>query len=146
MFGLFKKKDKPEIKRGTETPAAPFEILLPQELTQGQVPDLRIGSKVLDILRKSSNDVQILEVFEDMPVVDSNNAQLKEFANIVNGAKQTSVLKEQIDLMCFAPKQSGSIGVLCCLVNGDLHEFHVANRGGGATLNYQFTKVVHAKA
>ena len=68
MFGLFKKKSKPEIKRGTEAPVAPFEILLPEELTQGQIPDLRIGSKVLDILRANSNDVQTLEVFEGMPV------------------------------------------------------------------------------
>ena len=146
MFGLFKKKSKPEIKRGTEAPIAPFEILLPDELTKGQIPDLRIGSKVLDILRANSDDVQTLEVFEGMPVVNSNNAQLKEFANVVNGAKQTSVLRDQIGLMCFSPQRPGSLGVLCCLVNGVLHEFHVINQGGGATLNYQFTKVVHATA
>ncbi|WP_394176380.1 hypothetical protein [Thalassotalea litorea] len=146
MFGLFKKNSKPEIKRGTEAPVSPFEILLPEELTQAQIPNLHIGSKVLDILRTNSNDVQTLEVFEGMPVVNSNNAQLKEFVNVVNGAKQTSALKEQIGLMCFAPKTPDSLGALCCLVNGVLHEFHIINRGGGATLNYQFTRVVHAKA
>ncbi len=146
MFKLFKKKKSPEIRQGIEPPVAPFEILLPDQLTKGEVPDLRIGSKVLDILHSSQTELQTLEMFEGMPVVNSNNAQLKEFANVVNGARQTSAPKSQIAAMAFPPKQEGSIGVLCCLVNGVLNEFHILNRGGGATLNYQFTKVVHAKA
>ncbi|HFQ5328600.1 TPA: hypothetical protein ACGUOR_004614, partial [Vibrio vulnificus] len=146
MFGLFKKKSKKEVKRDFEAPIAPFEILLPDELTKMEIPDLRIGSKVLDLLRSNPAEIQTLEVFNDMPVVNSNNAQLKDFVNVVNGAKQTLALNSQIKLMLFPPRIEGSIGVLCCLVNGTLHEFHVHNRGGGATINYQFIQQVRTKA
>ena len=139
MFRLFKKKPNPELKPGIE---AHFEILLPKALTQGAMPDLRIGSKALDILRASPNDVQTLEIFGGLPVVNSNNPQLKAFATLVNNSKQTTALKEQISLMSFSPQSPGSLGVLCCLIAGALHEFHITNRGGGATLNYQFTRVV----
>ena len=145
MFGLFKKKPKPEIKKGLSDGFSPFEILLPEAKLKGGTPDLRIGSKVLDLLRSNDAEVQTLEIFEGMPVVNSNNQQLKDFAFVVNGAKQTTALKSQIEFMCYPPKLNDSIGILCCLVNGILHEFHITNRGGGETLNYQFSKVVHQK-
>ncbi|ENM5883536.1 hypothetical protein [Vibrio metoecus] len=145
MFGLFKKKPKYEIKKGLSEAFSPFEILLPEEKLKGGTPDLRIGSKVLDLLRLSNIEVQTLEMFEGMPLVNSNNQQLKDFASVVNGAKQTTALKSQIEFMSYPPKKQGSIGILCCLVNGTLHEFHITNLGGSATLNYQFSKVVYQK-
>ncbi len=146
MFGLFKKKPKQKIKKSFDTPVSPFEILLPEELAKGEKPDLRMGSKTLDLLRLNSSEIQTLEVFEGMPVVNSNNPQLKQFIISVNGAKQTSTLKSQLNLMSFPPKDNKSLGILCCLVNGVLHEFHIYNRGGGATINFQFNQVVHKKA
>ncbi|EOV5436680.1 TPA: hypothetical protein NJ621_004657 [Vibrio parahaemolyticus] len=145
MFGLFKKKPKSEIKKGLSEAFSPFEILLPEEKLKEGTPDLRIGSKVLDLLRLSNAEVQTLEMFEGMPVVNSNNQQLKDFAYVVNGAKQTTALKSQIEFMSYPPKKQGSIGILCYLVNGTLHEFHITNLGGGATLNYQFSKVAYQK-
>jgi len=145
VFGLFKKKAQPEIKKGLSGSVSPFEILLPEERTKSEIPDLRIGSKVLDLLRSLKVEIQTLEMFEGMPVVNSNNPQLKDFGFVVNGAKQTTTLKSQIEFMSFPPKLPDSLGVLCCLVNGILHEFHILNRGGGATINYQFTQVVHTK-
>ncbi|HAS6023921.1 TPA: DUF3265 domain-containing protein [Vibrio vulnificus] len=145
VFGLFKKKPEIESKAELSQETSPFEILLPDEKLNGEVPDLRIASKVLDILRSSGQEVQSLEIFEGMPVVNSNNPQLKEFAFVVNGAKQTTALKTQIEFMAYPAVKEGSIGVLCCLVHGILHEFHITNRGGGATINYQFSKVVPQK-
>lgn len=136
MFWLFKKKSK------SETKEAPFEILFPENLTKGKMPDLRIGSKILDILRTSPMAVQTIEIFEGMPFVNSNNPQLKEFIETIITEKQISTLKKQITLMCFSPKKPDSQGVLCCIINGVLHEFHVHNSGGDALLNYQFTRVV----
>lgn len=124
----------------------PFEILLPEELTGTGTPDLRIGSKVLDLLRSSTSEVQTLEVFEEMRLVNSNNAQLKQFVSLLNGAKQLSVLKSQIGIMAFAPVLPNSIGILCCLVSGVLHKFHIYDLGGKASLNYKFTSTTHENA
>ncbi|EJL6823858.1 hypothetical protein NMS98_003521 [Vibrio cholerae] len=66
MFGLFKKKPKYEIKKGLSEAFSPFEILLPEEKLKGGTPDLRIGSKVLDLLRLSNIEVQTLEMFEGL--------------------------------------------------------------------------------
>jgi|GEM_PF-1975307 len=42
-------------------------------------------------------------MFEGMTIVNSNNQPLKDFAYIVNGAKQTAALKSQIEFMCYPP-------------------------------------------
>jgi hypothetical protein len=62
-----------------------------------------MGSKVLDLLRVNDTEVQTLEIFEGMPIVNCNNQPLKDFAYVVNGSKQTATLKSQIEFMCYPP-------------------------------------------
>lgn len=121
----------------SDTP--PFEILLPEALLQAGVPDLRIASKFLALLVESGHEVQHLEVFAGMPLVNSPIPAIKQFLTLVNGARQLDAFISQVSAMLF-PGQPGSKGSLCCVVAGAFTEFEITERGKNAAINWQVVR------
>lgn len=117
----------------------PFEILLPEALLQGGVPDLRIASKFLALLAESGNEIQHLEVFAGMPLVNSPVPAIKQFLTVVNGARQLDAFTSQVSSMLF-PGQPGSKGSLYCVVAGTFTEFEISERGKNAAINWQIVR------
>jgi hypothetical protein len=119
--------------------ATPLEILLPEVFLQSGVPDLRLASKFLALLADSHNEVQHLEVFAGMPLVNSPVPPIKQFLTAVNGARQLDTFTTQVLAMLF-PGQSGSKGSLCCVVAGIFTEFEITERGKNAAINWQIVR------
>ncbi|MCQ4271974.1 hypothetical protein NA655_13185 [Pseudomonas kuykendallii] len=117
----------------------PFEILLPEALLQDGVPDLRIASKFLALLAESGNEVQHLEVFAGMPLVNSPVPAIKQFLAVVNGARQLDAFISQVSAMLF-PGRAGSKGSLCCVVAGAFTEFEITESGKNAAINWQIVR------
>jgi hypothetical protein len=117
-----------------------FEILLPEALIKGGVPDLRIGSKFLSLLAESGLQSQHLEVFGEMRLVNSPSRDIKEFLTLVNGARQLDAFLAQVRAMSFPGRSSKAIGSLCCVVSGAFTEFEICERGANATINWQIVR------
>lgn len=116
-----------------------FEILLPEELLRDGVPELRIASKFVALLAESNQEVQHLEVFAGLPLVNSPVVPIKQFLTFVIGAGQLDAFIAQVSAMLFAA-QSGSKGSLCCVVAGAFTEFEITERGKNATINWQIVR------
>ena len=131
---------------GTMSSTSPFEILLPERLVQGGVPDLRIASKFLLLLAESGLQTQHLEVFAGMPLVNSPSPGIKQFLTVVNGAKQLDTLLSQVNAMLFPGSSANSKGSLCCVVGGVFTEFEISMRGANAAINWQIVRHVRPAA
>lgn len=144
MLKWFKKKSvESKNQEFKDWGSNPFEILLPEHLANVQV-DLRMASKFLDLLRNSDEKVQSIEVTGVKHLVLSNNAPVRDFMTMVNGAKQFHVFMEQLKKMLFQPRDPNDLGQLCCLVEGKMVEFSVRIVRPEPKLRLEFTRVENA--
>lgn len=143
MFSIFKKKDKPPVvvKAASDPQISPFEILLPQEKIVPENQDLKMGSRLIDLLRSNGSETQTLEVDEKNRAITSNNPELKKFITMVVGAKQMPALTNQVEIMSFPAENESSIGALCCLINGNLNKFHVYRTSSQEIVKWKFTRM-----
>jgi hypothetical protein len=103
LFNWLKKNKsiEPTMAQPERGETAPFEILLPDDLMNSGVPDLRIASKFLALLVESELPMQHLEIHHDMPLVNSPYQPIKQFLSTINGAKQLQKFLEQVEFMLF---------------------------------------------
>ena len=144
MFNWLKKNKptEPPKMQPERGETAPFEILLPDELMDSGVPDLRMASKFLALLVESELPLQHLEVQYGMPLVNSPYQPIKQFLTTVNGAKQLQKFLEQVEIMLFKARNPSAKGSLCCLVNGVFTEFEISERAQNATINWRISRCI----
>jgi len=147
LFDWLKKKkaNEPTMMQPARGEAPPFEILLPDELMNSDIPDLRMASKFLALLVESPLPLQHLEIFAEIPLVSSPSQPIKQFITTVNGAKQLNKFLAQVELMLFTAKNSSAKGSLCCLVNGVFTEFEISERVNNATINWCISRCINQR-
>ena len=124
----------------------PFEVLLPEALMQGGVPELRLAARFLSLLAESGLQSQDLEVSPGVfllktALVNSPAPGIKKFLKVVSGAKQLDAFADQVNTMLFPNGSVGSKGSLCCTIQGIFTEFQISERGGDAQINWQIVRL-----
>jgi hypothetical protein len=147
LFNWLKKNKsiEPTMAQPERGETAPFEILLPDDLMNSGVPDLRIASKFLALLVESELPMQHLEIHHDMPLVNSPYQPIKQFLSTINGAKQLQKFLEQVEFMLFKARNPSAKGSLCCLINGVFTEFEISERAKNATINWCISRCISQK-
>jgi hypothetical protein len=133
LKGLFGKAS-PEQKA-----VAPFEVLVPEGRHFAEEP--KIAARVMSFLFSAPNDINTIEFQGRLAL--SNNNELRQFLNLIAGAKRQDILVAQCKSIMFASKLPGALGSFCCTYQDQLHEFTFFEAASPPNLKWEVRRVVH---
>ena len=116
-----------------------FEVLVPtgRPLT----PPPTLGAHFLSLLLSASEAKITVEFDARNNVVLGNNAQVKEFLNMLRGARQFEAFVAQCRVLMFSSEESGTIGRLACQSAGRIRGFLVRELQAAPSLKWEISRI-----